>query len=167
MNIAYISLGSNIENRIEYCIKALDDLSTFLTLLAVSSFYETKPLGVSDQNNFINCAVQIETTLKPHDLLNYLLDTEKKLGRQSKGDLRPRTIDLDIIFYDDLILETASLIIPHRQAHLRRFVIEPLCEINPDLIHPVLNEPISDILQKLGQDQHVERIGQLYEIKSY
>ena len=72
MNIAYISLGSNIENRIEHSIKALDELSTFLILKVVSSFYETEPFGVSDQNNFINCAAEIETSLQPHDLLNYL-----------------------------------------------------------------------------------------------
>lgn len=162
MNIAYISLGSNIENRIEHSIKALDELSTFLMLKVVSSFYETEPFGVSDQNNFINCATEIETSLQPHDLLNYLIDTEKKLGRASKGDYKPRTIDLDIIFYNDLILETTNLIIPHRQAHLRKFVIEPLCEINPDLIHPVLKKPISDILQKLGNKQFVKRIGQYY-----
>jgi 2-amino-4-hydroxy-6-hydroxymethyldihydropteridine diphosphokinase len=162
MNIAYISLGSNIENRIVHCKKALDELSTFLILKVVSSFYETKPLGVSNQNNFINCAAEIETSLQPNDLLDYLIHTERKLGRASKGDYKPRTIDIDIVFYNNLILETDRLVIPHKQAHLRKFVIEPLCEINPDLIHPVLNKPISDILQKLENDQYVKRIGQYY-----
>lgn len=161
-NIAYISLGSNIENRIEHCIKALNELSEFSGLKAVSSFYETEPFGVSNQNNFINCAAEVHTALKPHELLDNLVNTEKKLGRDSKGDYRPRTIDLDIVFYNDLILETDSLVIPHKQAHLRKFVLEPLCEINPDLIHPVLRRPISDILQNLSSDQYVKRIGKYY-----
>jgi len=167
MNIAYISLGSNIENRIENCLTALDEISNFLIINDVSSFYETEPFGVSDQNNFINCAAKIQTSLQPYDLLNYLIDSEKKLGRAGKGDYKPRTIDLDIIFYNDLILENERLIIPHKQAHLRKFVLEPICEINPDLIHPVLNKSISYILENLGHDQHIKQIGQFYKAKSY
>ncbi len=167
MNIAYISLGSNIENRIDHCIKALDELSTFLTLKAVSSFYETEPLGVSDQNNFVNCAAELETSLKPHDLLDFLINTERKLGRDDKGNYKPRTIDLDIIFYDDLVLETSGLTIPHKQAHLRKFVMEPVCEISPGLIHPLLNKPVEDICQELGCDQYIKKIGQFYDINSY
>ncbi|HSG31309.1 MAG TPA: 2-amino-4-hydroxy-6-hydroxymethyldihydropteridine diphosphokinase [Thermodesulfobacteriota bacterium] len=163
MNIVYLSLGSNIENRIEHCIKALDELSAYVDLEDVSSFYETEALGVTGQNNFINCAAKIKTPLMPLDLLSSLITTEKKLGRLSKSDYSPRTIDLDIIFYNDLTLKSDKLVIPHKQAHLRRFVIEPLCELCPDLIHPVLNKSISNILENISSAQIVKKIGTFYQ----
>ena len=97
MNIAYLSIGSNIENRIKNCMLAIDELSAFLIIKKISSFYETEPIGVENQNSFINCAIKIETSLTPRDLLTYLSETEKKLGRNNKGDYKPRAIDLDII----------------------------------------------------------------------
>lgn len=162
MNIAYISLGSNIENRIEHCIKGLDELKGYSTPLDCSSFYETAPVGVNGQNSYINCAAKVKTCLSARDLLKCLIESEIKLGRQSKGDYSPRTLDLDIIFYDDIILETEALVIPHRQAHLRKFVIEPICEIDPDFVHPVLKQTMSEILLAIDKDQHTEKIGKFY-----
>ncbi|NIP38706.1 MAG: 2-amino-4-hydroxy-6-hydroxymethyldihydropteridine diphosphokinase [Candidatus Dadabacteria bacterium] len=163
MNIVYLSLGSNIENRIEHCIKALDELSTYVEIEEVSSFYETEAIGVSTPSDFINCAAKILTPLKPVDLLDSLTQTEKKLGRESKGDYSPRTIDIDIIFYNDLILQSDNLTIPHKQAHLRRFVIEPLSEICPDLIHPLLNKTLLEIIQSMKNKQYVKKIGSFYQ----
>lgn len=163
MNIAYLSIGSNIENRIKNCMLAIDELSAFLIIKKISSFYETAPMGVENQNSFINCAIKIETSLTPRDLLIYLSETEKKLGRNNKGDYKPRAIDLDIIFYNDLVLNTLDLTIPHKNAHLRRFVIEPLCEIDPDLMHPVLNKSVIEIMNAMEINQKVEKIGNFYD----
>ncbi|NIT13973.1 MAG: 2-amino-4-hydroxy-6-hydroxymethyldihydropteridine diphosphokinase [Candidatus Dadabacteria bacterium] len=110
----------------------------------------------------MNCAAEVQTALEPQELLNSISKIEKILGRNTKGDYKPRTIDIDIIFYNDLVLENDKLIIPHKKAHLRKFVLEPICEIRPDLIHPVLNKTVSDILNELGADQYVRQIGKYY-----
>jgi len=162
MNIAYLSIGSNIDNRVKNCIIALEELSYFLKVIEVSSFYETEPYGTGDQDDYVNCAVQVETSLKPEQLLESLLDIEKNMGRKAKGDKAPRIIDLDIIFYDDLIIDSDNLTIPHKLAHLRRFVLEPICEINCQYTHPVLNKTISKLIQELDDTLKVEKIGKYY-----
>lgn len=159
MNIAYLSIGSNVDNRVKNCIMALEQISTFLNVLEVSSFYETEPYGSGDQDDFVNCAVQVETSLTPAQLLDSILDVEKSMGRKTKGDNLPRIIDLDIIFYNDLIVKSDNLTIPHKLAHLRRFVLEPICEINSEYTHPVLNKTISKLIEELDDTLKVEKIG--------
>lgn len=162
MNIAYLSIGSNIDNRVKNCIIALEELSSFLKILEMSSFYETEPYGAGDQDDFVNCAVQVETSLKPEQLLESLLDIEKSMGRKTKRDKAPRIIDLDIIFYNDLIIDSDNLTIPHKLAHLRRFVLEPICEIDCQYTHPVLNKTISKLIEELDDTLKVEKIGKYY-----
>jgi 2-amino-4-hydroxy-6-hydroxymethyldihydropteridine diphosphokinase len=156
---AYIGVGSNQGNRIEYCEKALRELSKFSIIGSLSSIYETEPVGVIDQPDFINGVVEIETGLEPYELLSGLLDIENKFGRKRIGTAGPRTIDLDLIFYDDLVVKDDILTIPHPRAHLRRFVLEPLCEIAPDLIHPILRVSLSKLFDDLEDNKRVNRLG--------
>ena len=127
-----------------------------MTVVAQSLFYETEPVGFKDQGWFINGAIKIETTLSPHSLLAALKDIEKKLGRcRQPVRFGPRVIDLDIIFYDKLVLNTPELEIPHPRMHQRRFVLKPICDIEPDLHHPRLRQTVMALYEAMdgtGQD---------------
>jgi 2-amino-4-hydroxy-6-hydroxymethyldihydropteridine diphosphokinase len=157
---AHIGVGSNQGNRIKYCDKALRAIMKFAVIKSLSSVYETEPAGVIDQPDFINCVVEIGTRLGPYELLSNLLDIENNLGRKRVGVGSPRTIDLDILFYEDLVLHDNQLIIPHPRAHLRRFVLEPICEIAPDLIHPILKVSVSKLLNDLDDNKRIKRLGE-------
>lgn len=156
---AYIGIGSNQGNRTDYCNKALRAITKFAVIKSLSSVYETEPVGVIDQPDFINCVVEIETGLGPYELFSKLLDIENRLGRKRAGAGGPRTIDLDLIFYDDLVIQGEDLTIPHPRAHLRRFVLEPLCEIAPDFVHPILKVSVSKLLNGLEDNKRVQRLG--------
>ncbi|HSE84073.1 MAG TPA: 2-amino-4-hydroxy-6-hydroxymethyldihydropteridine diphosphokinase [Thermodesulfobacteriota bacterium] len=159
MPTVFVGIGSNLGNRIENCAEAIRKISGFAAIFAISSIYETEPVGNEDQPNFINCAVKIETDLSPYDLLSSLQSIEDNLGRERVQKLGPRTIDLDILFYNNLVIESDELIIPHPSAHLRRFVLEPLSEIAPYLIHPVLKVSISNLLEGLNDPKSVVKLG--------
>jgi 2-amino-4-hydroxy-6-hydroxymethyldihydropteridine diphosphokinase len=161
---AYIGIGSNQGNRIDYCNRAITAITKFAVIKSLSSVYETEPAGVIDQPDFINCVVEIETGLDPYKLLSKLLDVENELGRKRVGAGGPRTIDLDLIFYGDLAIEGEDLIIPHPRAHLRRFVLEPLCEIAPDFVHPILKVSVSKLLHDLEEKKRVNKVGEFSTI---
>lgn len=147
MFIAYIGIGSNLGNREENCEKAIYLLEQKgIKVTKRSSFYETEPWGVKEQPKFINMAVEIETYLKPEELLRTIKEIENEIGRRSSTRWGPRIIDLDILFYNDLILRTPELEIPHPLIHERDFVLKPLSEIAPDKIHPVLKKTIKELL---------------------
>ncbi len=156
MSIVYLSIGSNKGNRFVNIIRCLLQINSIEKTLIrqISSFYETEPIGVIDQPNFINQVVEIETELNAYKLFDNLMRIEKTLGRISKGDKQPREIDIDILIYDQLIIDTETLTIPHKDMHNRRFVLEPLCEINQDLIHPVFKKTIKQLLSQL-KDTHL------------
>ena len=135
---AYISIGSNIGDRALNIRTAIQALEQVGNVLAVSSLYETEPVEFTEQPWFINCAVRLDTELSPHELIDGLLSIEQKMGRYRGQKKGPRNIDLDILLYDNLILNDATLTIPHPAMHQRRFVLEPLAEIAPEIIHPVL-----------------------------
>ncbi|MGH7802098.1 MAG: 2-amino-4-hydroxy-6-hydroxymethyldihydropteridine diphosphokinase [Thermodesulfobacteriota bacterium] len=160
MPIAFIGIGSNLGNRIENCAKGVEEISTFSKIIVVSSFYETEPVDKEDQPDFINCMIEIETRLSPFDLLDSLKSLEDSIGREQGEKWGPRIIDLDIIFYDDLIIETDALTIPHPRAHLRRFVLQPLFEIAPDLIHPILKKSVSELLSERKCTKQVIKVGE-------
>lgn len=148
MPIAYIGLGSNLGDREANCLRALDLLSgeqIFVTKR--SSLYETKPWGPQDQPKFINMVVEVETDMEPKRLLERLKEIEKRLGRQDSYKWGPRVIDLDLLFYDDLVIETPELQVPHPLMHEREFVLRPLAEMAPDKVHPVLKKTIKELLQ--------------------
>jgi 2-amino-4-hydroxy-6-hydroxymethyldihydropteridine diphosphokinase len=156
-HIAFVSVGSNIGDRKANCQRGIAALAASgpVVLNAVSKFYETEPVDYVDQDWFVNVAVRVETTLTPLQLLDTLKGIEKKAGR-GEGALRfgPRVLDLDIIFFDDRVMNTDRLVIPHPRMHERRFVLEPVCDIDPSIVHPVLQRSVRDILIDLPDDGH-------------
>ncbi|KAF0144357.1 MAG: 2-amino-4-hydroxy-6-hydroxymethyldihydropteridine diphosphokinase [Nitrospirae bacterium] len=152
MNIAYIGIGSNIGNREENCRKAIRLLEeNGISVKRQSSMHDTEPWGVKDQPKFINMAIEIETNKNPEDLLGILKNIERQMGRTESVKWGQRIIDLDILLFDDLILETPHLEIPHPFMHDREFVLKPLAEIAPDKKHPVTGKTIKEMLKGLKQ----------------
>ena len=157
---AYIGIGSNVGDRDEYIEQAIFLLSKTpgLKVIKKSSNYETEPEGNTDQPKFINLAVQIQTTLDPYKLLSVLHDTEDALGRERDVEWGPRTIDMDLLLYDDLIISDDKLQIPHPLLHERLFVLKPLSEIAPNAVHPALEKTIAEIYEERKND-----IGEKYD----
>jgi 2-amino-4-hydroxy-6-hydroxymethyldihydropteridine diphosphokinase len=141
----YLSLGSNLGDRLANLRNAISSLSPKAQLVVQSSVYETEPWGYTDQPAFLNQVINANTTLEPVDLLIMIKDVEVLLGRQVTFRFGPRLIDVDILFYDDLVLDTPKLTIPHPRITERAFVLFPLGEIAPDLIHPVLHKSIQQL----------------------
>lgn len=164
MDKVFISIGSNLGSKEDYCRKAIVEVGKFAKNIKLSSLYETKAVDKVDQPNFINCAIEIETELSPQKLLAELNRIEQKLGRVRHERWGPRTIDLDIIFYGDLVLEEPHLIIPHPRAHLREFVLEPICEIDPNFIYPGLEVPVLEILQKITDKKNIVKLNSSFTI---
>jgi len=155
---AYLGLGSNLGNRQQMLAQALAELALRVTVEAVSSLYETKPLYYADQPLFLNAACRISTSLGPHQLLALVKGIESKLGRQPNSHKNPRPIDIDILLYDDLVMQSQTLSIPHPRMLERAFVLIPLAEIAPDLVQPVEGLTISQLAQKVSPDG-VQRLG--------
>jgi 2-amino-4-hydroxy-6-hydroxymethyldihydropteridine diphosphokinase len=136
---AYVGLGANLGDRAATLERAIDllDAGTGIDLVAVSAFRETDPVGYLDQPQFLNAAVALETSLAPPQLLATLLDVERKLGRVREGPrYGPRTVDLDLLLMDDLVLDEPDLELPHPRLHERVFALEPLAELDPELVVP-------------------------------
>lgn len=150
MSIVYIGIGSNLGDRKANCMRAIELLAgKGIVVRKESSLYETDPWGDKNQPKFLNMAIEIETELKPRDLLGILAGIEKELGRKKSHKWGPRIIDLDILLYNSITIDQDDLKIPHPFMHERDFVLKPLYEIAPDVKHPVLNLSIGELLQKL------------------
>jgi 2-amino-4-hydroxy-6-hydroxymethyldihydropteridine diphosphokinase len=151
MSTAYIGIGSNLGSREENCERAIKLLiENGITVVKRSSMIETEPWGVQKQPKFINMAVEIETALKPDALLHLLKNIEIEVGRLPTSHWGPRRIDLDILLYDDLIIKTPELEIPHPHISERDFVLKPLAEIAPEKVHPVLKKRVRELLSELS-----------------
>jgi 2-amino-4-hydroxy-6-hydroxymethyldihydropteridine diphosphokinase len=157
-HLVYLSLGSNLGDREAQLQEVIRRLESTGTLRSVSSIYETEPVEFTDQPQFLNCAVALETSSTPEQLMLQLLTIEKAMGRQRIQTKGPRTIDLDILFFGDEIVDTPGLTIPHPAMQHRRFVLEPLAEIAPDAMHPVLRKTVRELLEELPSGQSVRRM---------
>ena len=147
-NIVYLAVGSNINPQKNIAL-ALKELSKMGRVVSVSKLIKTKPEGYLNQADFLNGAIKFETKLSPDKLLKELKNIEKVLKRNTPFRNGPRTIDLDIIFYGDIVLNTRNLIIPHPRADRRFFVLKPLSEIAPGKTHPILRKQVKTLLKEL------------------
>jgi len=148
----YISLGSNVGDRWVHLMHALEGIHQHVAVDLVSPVYETEPWGYTEQPRFLNLVISGYTQLSPHELLHELKAIERRLGRRPTFRFGPRVIDLDILFYNTLVLETPELVIPHPLLHQRAFVLVPLNDIAPDLWHPRLRRRVRDLLAELPVD---------------
>ena len=155
--IAYLGLGSNLGDKKANCRKAIALLAKSSRVVRASSRYCTEAMGYTDQDDFVNAVVELETDLSPEELLDQCRAIEKELGRVRTVHWGPRTIDVDILLYGLVMIETPELTIPHPLLHTRRFVLVPLCEIAPQVFHPKLQKTASDLLLKLHDHQRVMR----------
>lgn len=153
--IAYIALGANIGDREEYLRKAVQEIQKKGKVLSYSSLYETEPVGYANQGWFLNAAVGIEISLAPEELLFFLLSIERELGRIRTHRNGPRTVDLDILFFGTQVIETKNLEVPHPRLHERAFVLVPLREIAPHVIHPKTQKTVQEILLELPEQEEV------------
>jgi 2-amino-4-hydroxy-6-hydroxymethyldihydropteridine diphosphokinase len=148
----YIALGSNVGDRAAHFGLAKEALAAFVSITEQSPIYETKPWGYQDQRDFLNQVVSGETGLTPHDLMQQLKTIEQTLGREKNFTNGPRVIDLDLLFYDHLVVQTPTLTIPHPRMRGRAFVLYPLADLAPDLRHPIFKKTIRELLAET--DQH-------------
>jgi 2-amino-4-hydroxy-6-hydroxymethyldihydropteridine diphosphokinase len=158
--IAHIGIGSNVGKKLVRCQEAISEILKVdrHRLLAQSSFYKTAPLGYTAQDWFVNGVIKVETDLTAHELLRSLKTIESHLGRRETFRWGPRTIDLDLLFYDEEQIQTGELQVPHPLLHKRQFVLVPLVEIDPSFLHPILNKTVQELLNDLGGDQGVQML---------
>jgi len=158
-HIVYLSLGANVGDRSAQLREATDRLSKLGRVLAVSSLYETEPVEFTEQPWFLNCAIAIETSKTPQQLMASILRIEEEMGRRRVQKKGPRSIDIDILLFGDMIVESEELTIPHPAMHQRRFVLEPLAEIAPQALHPTFKKTIRELLDALPTGQTVRTLG--------
>ena len=144
-HIVYLALGTNLGDRLANLKQAISALTPQLDVKAKSQVYETPPWGFEDQPKFLNQVIKAKTYLDPEPLLKHLKRLEVALGRKESFVNGPRLIDIDILFYDDLVMNKPSLVIPHPRLHERGFVLLPLLDIAPDLVHPVYKKAVREL----------------------
>jgi len=159
-NIAFIGIGSNVGDKISNCERAIAEITQHEgnRLIAQSSLYKTEPIGYTQQDWFINCAIEIETNLTAHELLHVLEGIELSMERKRSFKWGPRIIDLDILFFNQDTIQCEELMVPHPELEKRAFVLVPLCEIAGDYIHPVLKRSISQMVAQLKGEQGIEKL---------
>jgi 2-amino-4-hydroxy-6-hydroxymethyldihydropteridine diphosphokinase len=159
-HIAYIGIGSNLGDKLKHCEEAISEILKIdcHKLIAKSSFFKTQPIGYTSQDWFVNGVIKIETDLEAPELFRTLKAIESRLGRVKTFRWGPRTIDLDILFFDEVEIHTEELQIPHPLIQDRQFVLIPLAEIDRNFIHPVLKKAVQELLSNFKEDQGVEKL---------
>ncbi len=154
-SLVYLSLGSNIGEKIYYINQAISMINKIdgTNITAISSIYNTPPIGYTEQDFFLNCAVEIMTTLTPIQLLHQIQSIEKTLGRERTIKWGPRSIDIDIIFFDQLIINEPDIQIPHPHLQDRAFVMLPLNDINSEFLHPYYKKTVRELLSQLPTEE--------------
>ncbi len=158
---AYIALGSNLGDRELNLLRAVGEIGKLPSgrVTGLSPFYETSPVGVSDQPSFYNAALRLSTAMSPHELLARLQQIESAVFRRTRTvRWGPRSIDLDLLLYGNEVIDDEALTVPHPRMAERRFVLQPLCDIAPDIVHPVLGLSMADLLAGLRSDESVLKI---------
>ena len=157
---AFIAIGSNLGTPKENCIEAINIISSNpnIKIISKSSFYQTAPVGNTEQDWFINSVIKISTQLSPDILLSVLLKIESQMGRIRKEKWGPRIIDLDLLFYDNIIKKNKNLTLPHPEIQKRNFVLQPLNEIGENFIHPSLRKSISTLLKESKDNSVVKKL---------
>jgi 2-amino-4-hydroxy-6-hydroxymethyldihydropteridine diphosphokinase len=163
METVFIGFGSNLGDRLDFCDRAMRLLGLLpdTQVIAVSSLYETEPVpdaGAPGEGWFLNGVVQIETDITPQSLLTVCREIERSLGRDREHRSGPRTLDLDLLLYGNCVVQEQELAVPHPRLHLRRFVLEPLVELEPTLVHPLLKQTVSQLLAQLTDKHQVRRL---------
>lgn len=165
MKKAYVGLGSNLGER-EHLIRTAAERLNLIPgteLVRVSSLYDTKPVGDIEQPDYLNAVALVLTELDPERLLWNLLLIERELGRSRRRRWEPRPIDLDLIFFDNAVVEKPGLTVPHPEAHKRAFVLVPMSELAPNLVHPVLGKTMAELLGELKVQGSVKRKGRFWQ----
>lgn len=152
-HIIFLALGSNMGNRLANLKAAVLNLSPQISVKKKSSVYETPPWGFVEQDAFLNQVIKAETYLEPESLLRHLKRLETALGRVPNFQNGPRLIDIDILFFDDAVIDTSPLVVPHPRLHQRAFVLVPLAEIEPDFVHPALHKPIRNLRDEVDRSE--------------
>lgn len=147
----YLSLGTNLGDRLQNLSLALSNLPPMVELASASPIYETLPWGYTDQPSFLNQVIEARTELAPTELLAFLKQLESQLGRKPSIRYGPRLIDLDILFYAGLVMETPALTIPHPRLTERAFVLVPLADLAPELVHPITGKTIKQLAQEIDR----------------
>ena len=151
----YLSVGSNLGDPMRNCCHGIELLSNnhHIAMITRSPFYKTQPVDYLDQAWFINAALRFKTDLSPFELLLKTQAIQHQIGRKKDGvRFGPRILDLDIIFYDDQLIDTPNLVVPHPRAHERRFVLQPICDIDPQVVHPVFGQTVQTILNQIPKE---------------
>lgn len=158
--ISYIGIGSNLGKPADNCLKAIECIASVqgIKFLRRSSLYKTEPVGLKNQDWFVNLVAEIRTILSPPELLRNLMQIEEEMGRVRTAHWGPRMIDLDILLFDQEIVQDDDLVIPHPELHKRRFVLVPLNELASFVIHPAFGISMNGLLKRLQDDSKVERI---------
>jgi 2-amino-4-hydroxy-6-hydroxymethyldihydropteridine diphosphokinase len=154
----YLSLGSNVGDRANHLREAITRLQRAGRVVLVSALYETEPVEVTNQCWFLNCAIELETTKMPNELMAEVLAIEQEMGRQRTRNKGPRIIDIDILLFGNAVVDSPELTIPHPAMQKRRFVLEPLTEIAPEALHPVFDKTVQEMLDALPMGQTVRKV---------